>query len=111
MMESKQVDLPPSEERFKIDLEFVQNLSNARYLQFLAQQGYFQREEFMEYLKYLRYWKQPEYMRFLLFPQCLVYLDALIDNPKFKTDITFPQFVEFVHKQQGAHWMSGRDYS
>lgn len=90
-----------------IDLEFVQNLSNARYLQFLAQQKYFEQDEFMAYLDHLRYWKRPEYCRLLLFPQCLTFLDLLIDNEKFRNELSFPEFVEHIHQQQGYHWMSG----
>jgi mediator of RNA polymerase II transcription subunit 31 len=99
------------EERFYVDLEFLQNLSNASYLQHLAQNGYFQREDFMNYLVYLRYWKRPEYTRFLLFPHSLAYLDALIDNVDFRNELSLPGFIEFIHKQQGAHWLKGRYHS
>ena len=104
-MESS-VELPPDDEKFSIELEFVQNLANPKYLNYLAQNGYFQQEEFISFLKYLRYWKQPQYLKKLLFPQCLDFLDALIDNPQFCRELALPQFMEYVHAQQGAQWMS-----
>ena len=71
-------------ERYEIEFEFVQNLANVGYLQFLAQEKYFENEAFIRFLKYLRYWKRPEYMIHLRFPQCIAFLDALIDNPQFR---------------------------
>ena len=97
--------VPSSEDRFYIELEFVQNLSNPKYLNHLAQSGYFEQEGFINFLKYLRYWKNPEYIKHLIFPQCLAFLDALIENPSFRRELALPQFVEFVHQQQGCHWM------
>jgi mediator of RNA polymerase II transcription subunit 31 len=96
------------EDQFYIDLEFLQNLCNARYLHYLAQNGYFQKEEFMKYLKYLRYWKEPQYMKYILFPQCLAFLDAVIDNVEFRSELTIQQFIEYIHVQQGTHWVAGR---
>ena len=58
----------------------------------------------MNYLKYLRYWKQPQYAQKLIFPQCLAFLDALIDDPNFRREIHLGGFVEFCHQQQGFHW-------
>lgn len=91
-------------ERFLIEIEFVQNLGNIRYLHFLAQTKKFDDPAFMNFLRYLRYWKQPEYMQYLVFPQCLAFLDALIDNPKFRNELLIPQFVDYCHQQQGLHW-------
>lgn len=95
----------PIESRFLIELEFIQNLANPNYLHFLAQRRFFEDEAFLNFLKYLQYWKQPEYMRFLVFPQCLAFLDALLNNPKFRKELSVPAFAEYVHKQQGLHWM------
>lgn len=47
-------------------LQFVQCLSNPHYLQELAQQGFFAKEEFINYLKYLLYWKEPAYVTFIM---------------------------------------------
>jgi mediator of RNA polymerase II transcription subunit 31 len=79
---------PPSsiteKERYEIEFEFVQNLANVGYLQFLAQEKLLEDVAFLRFLTYLRYWKQPKYLVQLRFPQCLAFLDALIDNPEFR---------------------------
>ena len=71
-------------DRLQMEFEFVQNLANPAYLHFLAQNRYFQDEKFMNFLKYLEYWKRPEYLKHLVFPQCLAFLDALNNVPDFK---------------------------
>jgi mediator of RNA polymerase II transcription subunit 31 len=96
------------EEQFYIDLEFIQNLCNARYLHYLAQNGYFQQEEFLKYLQYLTYWKDPQYMKYLLFPQCLAFLDAILENTQFRNELTISEFINYIHMQQGLHWVNGR---
>lgn len=105
------VPWPSEEDRFLIDLEFVQNLCNIEYLHFLAQNKYFDDSAFINYLKYLRYWRAPEYITFLAFPQCLDFLDALISSPRFRKELNVPQFVSYCHEQQGLQWMydSGTD--
>jgi mediator of RNA polymerase II transcription subunit 31 len=97
--------IPSAEERFLIELEFVQNLANPKYLNYLAQNGYFEQESFMSFLRYLRYWKEPQYITHIIFPQCLTFLDAVIDNADFRRELALPQFVDYVHQQQGSHWM------
>lgn len=96
--------------RFYVELEFVQNLSNARFLHHLAQQGYLDDAQFLDYLRYLQYWKQPEYAQHLLFPQCLTFLDALLSRPHFRRELATAQFMEFVHQQQGLSWMMGSSW-
>jgi mediator of RNA polymerase II transcription subunit 31 len=93
------------EERFNIELEFVQNLCNAKYLNYLAQNGYFEDEKFMNFLKYLYYWKEPKYMKFLVYPQCLIFLENLVENSAFRKELVIPQFIEYIYQQQGFHWM------
>ena len=91
--------------RFEIELEFIQNLSNFKYLNYLAINKYFDDPTFIDFLKYLRYWKQAEYTKYLLFPQCLAILDALIDNPSFRRDLLYDHFINYAHAQQGNHWL------
>ncbi|KAJ1970976.1 hypothetical protein H4R35_005547, partial [Dimargaris xerosporica] len=55
----------PNQERFQIELEFVQCLANPWYLNHLGQQQYLKDPQFIRYLRYLQYWKQPEYARFV----------------------------------------------
>lgn len=104
-MESTPDHLPSSDDRFIIELEFVQNLANPKYLNYLAQGGYFEQPSFLNFLSYLRYWKTEPYISHIIFPQCLAFLDALIDNPSFRRELCLPQFGDFVHHQQGMHWM------
>mmetsp|Transcript_8096 Transcript_8096/g.17708 ORF Transcript_8096/g.17708 Transcript_8096/m.17708 type:complete len:131 (-) Transcript_8096:504-896(-) len=99
--------VPSRDKRFLIELEFVQNLANAKYLNYLSQSGYFEQESFIQFLKYLQYWKESPYIKHLLFPQCLAFLDALVENPAFRRELALPQFMDFVHQQQGSHWMFG----
>jgi mediator of RNA polymerase II transcription subunit 31 len=94
-------------DRLLCDLEFVQGLCNVRYLQYLAVNKYLSEPSFMSYLKYLRYWKEPKYTRLLQFPQCLKFLDQVIDNEDFRRELLQPSFIDFIHQQQGAHWMIG----
>jgi mediator of RNA polymerase II transcription subunit 31 len=93
------------EKRLYIELEFVQNLANAAYLHNLATKGYLEQDSFIAFLKYLRYWKDPKYIGMLVFPQCLSFLDALIDNRAFRRELSLPQFMNYIHQQQGAHWL------
>jgi mediator of RNA polymerase II transcription subunit 31 len=96
-----EIFIPPNNERFFIELELVQNLSNAKYLSYVVQNKYFQDPSFMVFLRYLRYFKEPEYLRHLIFPACLAFLDALIDNPRFRQELLSPVFIEHIHAQQG----------
>ena len=72
--------------RFQIELEFVQCLGNPRYLNFLAQRGYFKEASFVNYLSYLRYWSKPEYVKFIKFPVCLHFLE-LLQHEAFRKEI------------------------
>ena len=91
-------------DRLYCDMEFVQNLSNVPYLNYLAQNRYLEDEAFLIYLRYLCYWKEPMYQRLLRFPHCLAFLDALIDNKEFRTELAKPGFADYAHGQQGLDW-------
>jgi hypothetical protein len=43
----------------------------------------------------------------LKFPQCLAFLDALVGDKTFRKHLTMGGglFRDYVHKQQGLHWM------
>ena len=92
-------------ERIQIEFEFIQNLSNPAYLHFLAQNRYFSNEKFMNFLVYLQYWKQPEYCKHLVFPQCLAFLDALVNIPAFRRNLAHQDYRNYIHQQQAAHWL------
>ena len=58
--------LPDDDERFTIELEFVQCLANPDYLHWLALNKYLEDPAFVQFLNYLHYWKTPPYCRFIL---------------------------------------------
>jgi hypothetical protein len=45
--------------------QFVQCLANPVYLNYLAQQKYFDKPDFVAYLGYLQYFSEPKYTKFL----------------------------------------------
>ena len=96
------VDSPTT--NFKQDLEFVCCLANPEYLNSLAIQGYFDDEKFIRYLKYLLYFKRPEYVKYILFPHCLFFLEKL-QNEKFRDSMKDYNFVmREVIPAQATQW-------
>ena len=56
-MNAQQPQPPPQDQervRFIAELEFVQCLANPNYICFLAQNGYFKKPEFINYMDYLK---------------------------------------------------------
>lgn len=99
------METPDVEERkrFEVELEFVQCLSNPHYLNFLAQRGYFDDSAFVNYLNYLVYWKEPQYAKFLKYPQCLMFLE-LLQHEGFRKELVYPTCAKFIDEQQLLHW-------
>ncbi|GKY96502.1 hypothetical protein MPSEU_000609800 [Mayamaea pseudoterrestris] len=109
-------DLP--ENRFELELEFVQALASPAYLHFLAtyREGngpvLLQDPQFIEYLKYLRKtWTRPEYARFILYPHALFFLELLCGESNGGADVSTvarewsqPGFRDFCHQQQFLAW-------
>ncbi|KAK9850599.1 hypothetical protein WJX84_002109 [Apatococcus fuscideae] len=93
--------------RFVLELEFVQGLASPSYLQWLSQNRYFEDENFLRYLEYLQYWRQPKYSKFLIYPQCLYFLDLLQDK-EFRTNVARGPFKEMIHAQQFFFWQHYR---
>ncbi|KAG2183892.1 hypothetical protein INT44_008903 [Umbelopsis vinacea] len=90
--------------RFRIELEFVQCLANPWYLNYLAQQQYFQDPAFINYLKYLQYWKSPEYAKYIVYPHALHFLD-LLQHAQFREHVITAERTQDIHKTQYYHWM------
>ncbi|KAJ1823523.1 suppressor of hpr1 [Coemansia sp. RSA 2703] len=90
-------------ERFEVELEFVQCLANPWYINFIAQQGYFEKPEFINFLKYLQYWKKPEYSRFIVYPHALAFLD-LLQHKEFRDGMKTVDEATRVHGLQYHHW-------
>ncbi|XP_033141351.1 mediator of RNA polymerase II transcription subunit 31 isoform X1 [Brassica rapa] len=95
-------------QRFLLELEFVQCLANPTYIHYLAQNRYFEDEAFIGYLKYLQYWQRPEYIKFIMYPHCLYFLE-LLQNPNFRTAMAHPANKELAHRQQFYYWKNYRN--
>ncbi|KAK9825384.1 hypothetical protein WJX81_007537 [Elliptochloris bilobata] len=95
------------QQRFSLELEFVQCLANPHYLNWLSQNRYFDEPAFIKYLDYLQYWRQPHYARFLTYPHALFFLD-LMQSPDFRTAIGQAAVKEMVHSQQFYFWQHFR---
>ena len=94
--------------RFSMEKEFVELLSNPRYLHHLAQRGLFDDERFVRYLSYLRYWSTPKYAKCLTHVHCLRFLE-LLQKDTFRKKLKEPGFVELVHQNQYYHWNHAKD--
>jgi mediator of RNA polymerase II transcription subunit 31 len=81
--------------RFIQDLEFVQCLSNPLYLEFLAQNNYFNDQRFINYLEYLQYFKNIEYMKYITYSRSIVFLD-LIQYDFFRELLYDEKFINYL---------------
>lgn len=95
-------------QRFLLELEFVQCLANPTYIHYLAQNRYFEDEAFIGYLKYLQYWQRPEYIKFIMYPHCLYFLE-LLQNANFRNAMAHPANKELAHRQQFFFWKNYRN--
>lgn len=95
-------------QRFLLELEFIQCLANPTYIHYLAQNRYFEDEAFIGYLKYLQYWQRPEYIKFIMYPHCLFFLE-LLQNANFRTAMAHPGNKELAHRQQFYFWKNFRN--
>ncbi|KAL5787387.1 hypothetical protein ACOSP7_004336 [Xanthoceras sorbifolium] len=102
-LENLYKDPDDGRQRFLLELEFVQCLANPNYIHYLAQNRYFEDEAFIGYLKYLQYWKQPEYVKFIMYPHCLYFL-SLLQNANFRNAMAHPATKELAHRQQFHFW-------
>ncbi|XP_044503815.1 mediator of RNA polymerase II transcription subunit 31-like [Mangifera indica] len=101
-------DPDDGQQRFLLELEFVQCLANPTYIHYLAQNRYFEDEAFIGYLKYLQYWQQPEYIKFIMYPHCLFFLE-LLQNANFRNSMAHPGSKELAHRQQFFFWKNYRN--
>ena len=105
------VKLP--ENRFALELEFVQSLASPAYLHYLASmsndegQSLLLDPRFNEFLLYLqRTWSNPEYSRFITYPHSLYFLDLLINNDAVCRELAQVSFRNFCHQQQYYAWQN-----
>lgn len=90
--------------RFELELEFLQCLASPAYLHHLATTGMLNDPQLLLFLEYLKYWKQPEYVRYVTFPHAFYFLDLLTTNERFRREIGNVAFRNFVHEQQFYSW-------
>jgi len=90
-------------ELFEAELEFVQALANPEYLHYLAQNRYFDDDEFIAYLEYLQYWARPPYVQYLVFPHCLRFLE-LLQGVAFRAELKREDFKNQLFRQQHFAW-------
>ncbi|XP_003572096.1 mediator of RNA polymerase II transcription subunit 31 [Brachypodium distachyon] len=104
------MDPPPMDgrQRFLLELEFIQCLANPIYIHYLAQNRYFEDEAFIGYLKYLKYWQRPEYIKYIMYPHCLFFLE-LLQNANFRNAMAHPASKEVAHRQQYFFWKNYRN--
>uniref|UniRef100_A0A452YVD4 Mediator of RNA polymerase II transcription subunit 31 n=1 Tax=Aegilops tauschii subsp. strangulata TaxID=200361 RepID=A0A452YVD4_AEGTS len=95
-------------QRFLLELEFIQCLANPIYINYLAQNRYFEDEAFIGYLKYLKYWQRPEYIKYIMYPHCLFFLE-LLQNANFRNAMAHPANKEVAHRQQYFFWKNYRN--
>ncbi|KAG8092593.1 hypothetical protein GUJ93_ZPchr0012g20829 [Zizania palustris] len=95
-------------QRFLLELEFIQCLANPIYIHYLAQNRYFEDEAFIGYLKYLMYWQRPEYIKYIMYPHCLFFLE-LLQNANFRNAMAHPASKEIAHREQYFFWKNYRN--
>jgi len=105
------VKLP--ENRFALELEFVQSLASPAYLHYLASmsndegQSLLLDPRFQEFLSYLqKTWSDPEYSRYITYPHSLYFLDLLINNDAVCRELAQVSFRNFCHQQQYFAWQN-----
>ncbi|KAK4634972.1 Mediator of RNA polymerase II transcription subunit 31 [Fulvia fulva] len=87
------------EDRFVLELEFVQMLANPHYLSHLATQKLLDNEEFIAYLDYLQYFRQPKYLRYLQYPTPTLRALELLQEESFRKAILIPGVVEQMNTE------------
>ncbi|OXC81303.1 hypothetical protein J005_06594 [Cryptococcus neoformans] len=88
--------------RFQSELEFIQCLAHPQYLHELHIQGYLEKPPFLNYLKYLEYWREPQYVRFIIYPTCLVYL-TLLQTELFRSRLGDMGFITELMRVGARH--------
>lgn len=106
-------------DRFILELEFVQCLSNPSYLScnkyiviflVLRKSGYFDDPKFIAYLKYLLYWTTPNFSHYLSFPNSITII-KLLQNENFRNELKNELFINYLHQQQFFNWLDNQHAS
>ena len=71
--------LPDDKTRFECELDFVCMLSQTDFVRYLIDK-YKDDDAFIEWMKYLQYWRKSPYIRYVINPLSLFYLEKLQDK-------------------------------
>ncbi|KAI7953834.1 hypothetical protein MJO28_006381 [Puccinia striiformis f. sp. tritici] len=82
--------------RFEEDLEFVQSLANPHFVQELTLNGALRSETMISYLQYLKYFHDPDYARFVRYPNSLKILDLLNCSEQSRTMIETDEHAQLL---------------
>ncbi|MBW0513773.1 hypothetical protein O181_053488 [Austropuccinia psidii MF-1] len=92
--------------RFEEDLEFVQSLANPHFVQELTLNDTLRSETMINYLNYLKYFHDPDYARFVRYPNALKILDLLNTSEKFRTMIETQETAQLLTDKFIQNWIS-----
>ncbi|POW12442.1 hypothetical protein PSTT_04506 [Puccinia striiformis] len=92
--------------RFEEDLEFVQSLANPHFVQELTLNGALRSETMISYLQYLKYFHDPDYARFVRYPNSLKILDLLNCSEQSRTMIETDQHAQLLTNKLIQNWIS-----
>ena len=91
----------------------VQSLASPAYLHYIATtttsegQSLLLCPRFKAFLKYLyKTWSEPEYSRYIIYPNSLYFLEILIVNDAFCRELAQVPFRNFCHQQQFFTWQN-----
>lgn len=74
-------------------------------MNYLAQNNYLNDESFVNYLNYLQYWTEPQYAKFLVYPNCLHILKLLQDE-NFRKNIINQEFMNNLMNDMVKRWQN-----
>ncbi|UZJ52284.1 hypothetical protein CBS101457_001604 [Exobasidium rhododendri] len=98
-----------NQQRFTIELEFLSSLSSPPYLTYLHSLGSFQSPSFLRYLAYLHQtWSQPQYLKYVRYPNAILLCKALVDSPEFRNMIARDGWEGEMSKQIIRQWAGSR---
>ncbi|PLW52028.1 hypothetical protein PCASD_02110 [Puccinia coronata f. sp. avenae] len=88
------------------DLEFVQSLANPHFVQELTLNGILGSEAMINYLKHLKYFHEPDYAKFIRYPNSLKILDLLNSSPQFQTMMETQEHAQLLTDKFLQNWIS-----
>lgn len=94
-----------NQHKFTVELEFLSSLASPAYLSHLNAQGHLHDPAFLRYLAHLlKTWSEPSYVRFLRFPNALLFARAIVSSPAFRQAIGTDGWENEVSREIIADW-------